>query len=410
MENKKFHRAWVVLIGCCFLMMALALLTTCMGFFIKPVCDALGFERGAFTIYYSIAGLIGVFAMPMWGRIIPKIGIKPAVAIGGTGGAIFMFLFGFCKSLPAFYILGLFMGIMVAGITVLPTSILINTWFQEKRGLAMGIAMACSGVGGAVFSPVLQNIITSHGWQAGYMANGVGLFILTVPVALLLLKGSPAEVGLKPYGAIDDKTSSGSQQVELVGVASGTALKSGPFFALALAIVILNMVTGSIQHMPAHFANIGISAAAASGIVSIIMLTVIVSKILLGIVNDRFGSLAAVTLAFILMAIGFAGFAMFKAYGTVIIFAVFYAVGLASTTVMAPLLTGQMFGQKDYSAIYAIIGAMGSLGLALGTPLIGVVYDKTGTYTPAFYICIIAIIITFALLSYALKASKKLWA
>lgn len=409
MESKKMHRAWLILFGCCLLMMTLALLTTVMGFFIKPVSDALGFERSAFTIYYSIAGLIGVFAMPIWGKIIPRIGIKMAVAIGGTGGAFFMFLLGFCKSLPAFYATGLFMGIMIAGITVLPTSILINTWFEEKRGLAMGIAMACSGVGGAVFSPILSNIIQNYGWQIGYMANGVGVFLLTVPVALFILKGSPAEVGLKPYGAKEIVVAAPGAAQNLQGVPANIAMKSAPFFALAIAVVMINMVASSIQHLPGHLENVGISAASASAIISVVMLVVIVAKVLLGMVNDRFGSVAAATSAFIMLSLGVLLFSLASNYKLALIAAVIYGLGMAAVTVIPPLVSGQMFGPRDYSAIYAIIGAMGSLGLALGTPLIGLVFDKTGSYNLALYLCVAVVIVVTALIVYAVKASKKLW-
>lgn len=411
MESKKMHRAWIILIGCCFLMMTLALLTTIMSFFIQPVSDDLGFERGAFSIYYSIAGLIGVVAMPLWGRVIPKIGIKKAIVIGGTGGALFMFLLGFCKALPAFYVTGLLMGIMIAGLTVLPTSILINTWFVEKRGLAMGIAMAFSGVGGAIFSPILSNIIQTYGWQTGYMINGAAVFLFTVPVGLFLLKGSPAEVGLKPYGVKDvpETDKANKDPNDIPGVPAKIATKSSSLIVLAVAVVILNMIASSIQHLPGHLTNIGIEPQSAGFIVSSVMIIVIVSKILLGIVNDRLGPIIATAGALTMMAISFLVFVMVTDYKFALIGAVLYGVGLSAVTVIPPLLTGQMYGQKDYSAIYAIIGAMGSLGLALGTPIIGFVFDKTGSYDLAFYGCIVAIAVVLVMLVYARNSSKKLW-
>jgi MFS family permease len=411
MESKKLHRAWIILVGCCFLMMTLALLTTCMSFFLQPVSDDLGFERGAFSIYYSIAGLVGVVAMPVWGRLIPKWGIKKAVVIGGIGGALFMFLLGVCRTLPAFYATGLLMGIMIAGLTVLPTSILINTWFEEKRGMAMGIAMAFSGVGGAIFSPIISNIIETYGWQTGYMFNGALIFLFTVPIGLFLLKGNPAEVGLKPYGAQETPASEEEKKgaEDIPGVPASIATKSSSLIALAVAVVILNMIASSLQHLPGHLLNTGIEAQSASFIVSLVMIIVIVSKILLGILNDRFGPIISTAGALTLMGISFLLFATISDYKLALFAAVIYGVGLAAVTVIPPLITGQMYGQKDYSAIYAIIGAMGSLGLALGTPAIGFVFDKTGSYDLAFYGCIVAIVLVLVLMVYARNSSKKLW-
>lgn len=409
-RNRSFHRAWVVMIGCCFLLMSLALVTTCMTFFLQPVSEDLGFSRASFSIYYSIAALVGVFAMPVWGRIIPKLGIKLSVAIAGGVGAAFMAAFSLCRSLIAFYICGLGMGIMIAGMTMLPASILINTWFQEKRGLAMGIVMASSGVGGAIFSPILASIIANLGWQIGYIANGIAMAVLTVPTALFLLKGSPAQMGLVPYGASEVSASgvnNGSKK-QTTGVAAGVAMKSASFFLLAIAVVLLNVLASFSQHLQPHLVQIGLEATAAAGLISIYMLVVIGAKILLGIVNDRFGSVSALLFTAILWSAGFVVLAIATNYQIALIGIILFGFGIAVVTVMPPLITGQMFGQRDYSAIWSVIGALSSLGLAIGTPIIGLVYDLVGSYTLAFYGSIVVLAVTFLLLVAGLKSAKKL--
>ena len=402
------HQAWVVMIGCCFLLMALALITTGLSFFVLPVSKTLGFERGAFTIYYSLAALVGVFAMPIWGRIIPKIGIKASVAISGAGGAVFMALFSLCRSLIAFYAVGLLMGIMIAGMTMLPASILINAWFESKRGLAMGIVMACSGVGGAICSPILAWVIETYSWQAGYVVNGVAMAVLTVPTALFLLKGKPSDVGLLPYGASESADGAAQGSKELTGVSSKIAMKSPAFIMLAVAVVLLNVMASLIQHIPAHLVQVGIDATMAAGIISIYMLVVIVAKVLLGIANDRFGTGAVLITAFVLWGASFVVLAVTHGYTVAVIGAALFGLGVSVVTVMPPLLTGQMFGQRDYSAIYAIIGALSSLGLAIGTPMIGLVYDKTGSYTMAFMGCLAILVVTIFMLLAGMKSAKKL--
>ncbi len=409
MENKKrLHPAWVVMVGCCFLLMALALITTCMSFFVEPVSEDLGFERSAFTVYYSIAALIGVIAMPIWGRIIPKLGIKLSVVIAGTGGAVFMALFSLCRSLVSFYACGLLMGIMIAGMTTLPASILINTWFQARRGLAMGIVMASSGIGGAIFSPILAEVIKNYGWQYGYVANGVAMALLTVPSALILLKERPTDFGLLPYGATESAGDAGIDAGQTIGISAKVALKSSPFILLALAVVLLNVMASLTQHLPAHFVDSGIGATTAAAIVSIYMLAVIGAKIFLGIVNDRFGIVSAIVGSFALWAVSFMALAITHSVSVAVIGAILFGFGVSVVTVIPPLLTAHMFGQKDYSAIYAVIGALSSLGLAIGTPIVGLVYDKTGSYVMAFYGCLLVLAVTLVAILAALSSAKRL--
>jgi MFS family permease len=402
------HQAWVVMIGCCFLLMSLALITTCMSFFVLPVSEALGFERGAFTIYYSLAALVGVFAMPVWGRIIPKLGIKASVAIAGAGGAACMALFSVCTSLVAFYILGILLGIMIAGMTMLPASILINAWFESKRGLAMGIVMACSGVGGAIFSPILAWVIENYSWQTGYLVNAAAMAVLTVPTALFLLKGKPSELGLLPYGASDSPAGIAQTAKDATGVSAKIATKSAAFIMLAVAVVLINVMASLLQHIPAHLVQVGIDATAAAGIISIYMIVVIIAKVLLGIANDRFGTVAVLITAFVLWGGSFVVLALTQGYLIAVIGAALFGMGVSVVTVMPPLITGQMFGQKDYSAIYAVIGALSSLGLAIGTPIIGLVYDKTGSYAGAFFGCLVVLVASIVLLLAAMKSAKKL--
>lgn len=411
-NTKGFHRAWVVMIGCCFLLMSLALVTTCMTFFLQPVSDDLGFSRSSFSIYYSIAALAGVFSMPVWGRIIPKLGIKLSVAIAGGGGALFMAAFSVARSLPVFYIIGLGMGILIAGMTMLPASILINTWFKERKGLAMGIVMASSGVGGAVFSPILASIIENQGWQAGYIANAIAMAALTVPTALFLLKGSPAEVGLLPYGAAPASAASsadGAQvQAQVPGVAAKVAMSSAPFFLLAIGVVLLNILASFSQHLQPHLVQIGLEPTSAAGVISIYMLVIIGAKILLGVINDKFGTVAALLMTIVLWALSFVILSVAANYTIALVGAVVFGCGIAIVTVMPPLLTGQMFGQRDYAAIWSIIGALSSLGLAIGTPIIGLVYDVSESYDLAFYGAIGVLALTFLLLVWALKSAKSL--
>ena len=47
---KKFFYGWVIVL-CCTLLMAVGtgIFVNCVGIFVKPVCEDLGFERGTFT-------------------------------------------------------------------------------------------------------------------------------------------------------------------------------------------------------------------------------------------------------------------------------------------------------------------------------------------------------------------------
>ena len=48
---------------------------------------------------------------------------------------------------------------------------MINRWFKDKNGLAMGIMMSFVAICSAVLSPVVASIIASNGWRMGYIVQ-----------------------------------------------------------------------------------------------------------------------------------------------------------------------------------------------------------------------------------------------
>ena len=63
------------------LMMAMALTTSALSFFVGPVCDDLGFGRGSFTVYYSIMTASGTLASPFLGKAIQRWGVRAVATV-----------------------------------------------------------------------------------------------------------------------------------------------------------------------------------------------------------------------------------------------------------------------------------------------------------------------------------------
>lgn len=346
--------------------------------------------------------------MPLWGKIMPKIGIKTMVAVSGAIAGIGLILMSSFTSLMQFYIAAFFVGVATPAMTILPTSILINNWFVEKKGLAMGLAMSFSGLSAALLSPIVVRSIQNSGWGSGYRLLGVMAMVMTIPIALFVLKAHPAQVGLTAYGAIELQF--GQQKItQLPGVPSAVAFKSGAFFGIAVAILLIGFsVSGFSQHLPAHLVNKGFTPTVAGSIMSVLMLTLIVAKISVGFLNDRLGTSRAATMILVCAGVGFLLSAVGSSLATAFASVVLFAMGLALTTVFPPLVTAKMFGAKDFSSIYSLLAAIGSIGYAVGTPVYGMVFDRMGSYALVLYGAIIMIIIAGVLVALSISASEKL--
>ncbi|MDD5722865.1 MAG: MFS transporter [Syntrophales bacterium] len=411
MEKGKIHKAWFMMAACFTLMASLGTITL-LSFLTRPVSEALGFSRAAFTTYASIAGLMIIVAMPFWSKMLPKIGVRAMVAIsGGLSGIAYISMSYFTTLMP-FYVAGAVLGFAIPACSMLPTSVIITNWFVEKKGLAMGIAMSFTGVIVAVTAPFIAPLIQRSGWQSAYMAIGIAVLILTIPVAMFLTI-HPSQVGLKAYGAKDDAPSASAST--LPGVSSSVAQKSAAFWLVLTAIFLGNAAgVGFIYHIPAHLvASKGFSPAAVGSFMSLCMLILIGTKVVLGWVNDRVGTVNASlitifggALALFLFIFMKQGEAVISVIGISLL--ILYTFAYAFYTVFPPLITGTMFGLKNFASLYGLLVVAASLGVAAGNPLYGMSFDKTGSYNLMLYVGIILMGITAVLVPIAIKLSAKL--
>ena len=77
-----------------------------------------------------------------------------------------------------------------------------NRWFVERRGIVTGMLTASNATGQLVFLPLLGWIVASQGWRSAMMTVSIVALAITLPLVALLLRDSPADVGLRPFGAV----------------------------------------------------------------------------------------------------------------------------------------------------------------------------------------------------------------
>ena len=412
--NKKIHYSWIIsFAGLLISGAGLGIINSTMGIFVKPVCDALGFSRGEFTLGASISILVCVILMPAFGSLFKKYGFRKIAIIAAIVCGLVIFGFSFSTKLWHFYALGLINGIFVNGIGIMAVGILVNKWFIDKRGIATGIAYSGSGLLAALLIPITTKLIENNGWQWGYRFLGcISLFIL-LPVILFIVKDSPEEVGMQPYqDNIDysnNYTNKSSTDLE-GGISKSKAIYSIALWLLAIASFGIALCqAGPHVHTVSFISDIGYSIGYASTISSVYMILLTVSKIVMGVMLDRLGSLKGSLLIGGCCIL----FPIIALFSSVQIAVWFYIITLSlassGSTILGVVLTVNYFGRKDFSRIYSIISMFSYIGVAVSSPLLGIIYDSTGSYTIAWYlIAIIGFFVCCCLIG-ANITSKKLF-
>jgi predicted MFS family arabinose efflux permease len=142
-------------------------------------------------------------------------------------------------------------------------------------------------------------------------------------------------------------------------------------------------------------------------LMSILSISMIGAKVLLGMTSDKIG-LQLPLLGVIILSVSAFLLMPFKSYAILALSMVFMSFTFGFQTVLPPLFTGKIFGQKDYAKIWGVVGMSGSLGTAVGPPIWGMVYDITKSYYTGLIIAPGLIIIGGLSYAYALKTGEKL--
>lgn len=378
--------------------------TVSFGFFMDPVTTEMGFDRSTFSLYFSLITIVGTVTLPVYGKLIAKHGTRPFVIVGGIWTGIALAAFSLCRSLPAFYLVGCLAGLGFFGCSYAAVPVIVSTWFAEKNGTIMGAAAACGGVVAMVLGVIFPTFINTFGWQAGYVLLGAIVFALTTPVGLFLLRSNPRELGLLPYGYKGETEN--AEQLDLQGVPYGKALKMPQFWGFLAAFFLLAVCVTITQHLAAYFVSIGFSAVTAGLFMSVISAGIILTNTAAGAVSDKVGIAKAFLICSALYA---ASFVLLPATSSVVVICialVLMSIGNANTSMFSPMLTGAVFGQKDYAALWGLVSMANVLGQAVGAPLWGLAYDVTGSYVIAMYISAVIIVAMYFVVTWSMKTAK----
>jgi MFS family permease len=82
-----------------------------------------------------------------------------------------------------------------------PITSLTPLFFDQHRGLAMGIAMAGSGAGGLVIAPVTQSLIERFGVPVTLRILGVWNFVVCIPISFVIRR-HPGYTPVRPSLAL----------------------------------------------------------------------------------------------------------------------------------------------------------------------------------------------------------------
>ena len=370
------------------------------GVLLKPIVAEFGWHRGTVASAITISQALGAVSTPFVGRLVDRFGVRRVtlpfiVALALTTAAISL-----TPTSPAvFFLLYALSGVAGAGQSPLNYAKAISAWFEARRGLALGIAMAGVGLGAALIPQLARVLIDSFGWRGAYVGLGIATFGIAFPAVALFVR-EPDENSLQDRrhlaaaGHLDESAS------KAPGIAIGEAVKSSRFWFLLIAIFfVAASVNGTIAHIVPILTDRGISTSRATSLLSASGIALIAGRVLSGHFLDRFFGPYVAACFFLLPLCGIAMLSSGAGGIAPLMGTICLGLGLGSEIGIMAFLVGRYFGLRTFGEIYGYVMGVFLFGSGLGPSIMGFCYDLMHSYNVALAGFCAALLIASVLIS-----------
>jgi predicted MFS family arabinose efflux permease len=364
-----------------------------IGALLTPVTEEFGWSRAQFQAAILFSSGLGALTSPIIGWLNDKYGPR-SVALPSMIG-LSVGLLAASQIEGELWMLFLAYGMMAllgAGTIPVTWTRAIATSFFKRRGLALGLALTGTGICASV-APHYTVWLTDHyGWRGAYVGLALVPLVLAWPMLYFLFKPLDAHVDEEP-GEPDTKAALES------GLTLGEAIRGYRFWILLLSILFAYQgFSGIGPNLLPSLTDDGFTREQAASVQSIFGISIIVGRVVVGYLVDRFW---APGVAAFCLAIPAAGAAMLHGSQTfetaaLAAFLIGFAAG-AELDLMA-FLAARYFGLAHYAKIYSILYA--TLAVCSGTaPMIfASVYDATGSYDLGYSVASVLFLVSVALI------------
>jgi len=356
--------------------------------FITPIVATTGWSYTQISLALSLRGLESGALSPFLGVAVDRWPAKSLVLIGIIIFGLGLFLVSRANSLALFYVFFIItaLGSSLAVQMVPPT--MVARWFHKNVGKATGILAMGNGAGG-IMIPLLVILIDTYGWQMAMVILAASLWVIGIPLSFIF-RNRPEEHGLLPDGRLEDMTAkSNDLPVSDSSVGVQEAIRMRAFWYTGIATV-FQVATASaiVVHLMPYLTSVGLERSQAGMIAMLVPLFSLASRIPFGLLTDKFPKKYVMALSIGLIGIG--AFVFWLVDGNsiwlMVLFAIVFGFGLGGFMPVRVPIIREYFGTGSFATIFGLVNVFNTIGMVIGPPLAGWVFDTRGDYGPIWLI------------------------
>jgi len=351
---------------------------------LKQIAESFGWPRSVPSLAYAFLFIGTGFGGIVMGYWYDRSGAGPVTLLGtimiGSGAMLSSLV---QEDWHLYLIYGLMMGLLGQATIYGPLVLNVMSWFEHRRGFAIGLITAGQGLGGAIWPPVFRHFNETVGWRETFVWFGLFVVITSAPLTFLLRRPTT--------GAKLERVNE-SEMADLLPVSRPRVNLHLPAWlvqtSICLAIVgCCVSMSMPLAHLVAHASDLGHSMARAAEMLAVALLTATAVRLTAGtLLVDRFGGLASLFVFSALQAGALALFAIVDGLLAMYLVSVVFGLGYGGINMCYPLLVRDHLPPNESGRRLGVVLLFGALAMALGGWLAGYIFDFTGSYAPAFLV------------------------
>ena len=375
--------------------MFLALVSTgarnSFGIFIIPLEEEFGWSRFTLSIVVGTGFLVNGLTQPFVGHFFDRFNGRKVILTGliimGLATVLLSLTFHF---LFLFFVFGFVVSIAMSGASMTNTMALLGKWFRRKRATAMALNTSGASLGGLLLVPFGMYLLQATNWRVTWVAFGLMVLLLAVPLAYVFLRNDPTEMGLQPDGDTQDDAqiaASERQRGVLEVDRWRDSFRSAPMWQISAAYTVCGVTTGIIAaHFVPYAIDQGVSASMAATIFGVMMGLNVLGGLGAGMLADRFGRKNVLGAVYFMRGAGYLLLLLMPGTLGLWIFAIMAGFSWVASVPLTTSLTADVYGLRALATISGISFLCHQVGSFASILLAGWLFDLTGSYTIPFAI------------------------
>jgi MFS family permease len=354
---------------------------TILPLFIVPIVDATHWPLSKVELF-ALTFMLGMnLALPGVGYLIDRYGERRMIVAGGMAVALGYAAAAIAPNAGEAVAAMALAGVGVGACTALPAMTIIAKRMSARRNLATGIVIGASSLGGAIFAPLLTQIISAHGWRVGFNAIGAMVLVVCIAVPTLTLEKDAVTPG--PDSNRADGAPTGD------GLYVGEALHSPWFWLVLVASALGSYGTMGVMFAAApQFSRNGFSAEEVGWIYAMWNGASIGGYLLTGWLSDRLGPRRVLPVGIVIFAVACAlpPFCNGSVFGRTMVFAfvVVWGATMGLPSQLSPMVLFEGVGGRKFGLLFGIVSLVTGLTMSAAPSITEMVQVASGSYSFGF--------------------------